>query len=81
MFDSLVIVSPAVLAVVPVSIGLVQLLKGSFSERATPFISLLVSIGLAILAVGSVDFSTILQGVVVSLMSMGLFSGTKTTVR
>jgi hypothetical protein len=81
MTDSLIVLNPAVLAVLPISIGLVQLLKGKFSERVTPFISLLVSTGLAMLAVGELDFSVIIQGIALGLMSMGLFSGAKTTTK
>lgn len=81
MVDSLLQISPAVLAVVPIAIGLVQLLKDNFSERYTPFIALIIGVALAMLAVGEVSFSVVLQGLAVGLMSMGLFSGTKKVIQ
>ena len=80
MIDSLFQVSPAVLAVVPVAIGLVQLLKSNFSERTTPLLALVIGEVLAILAVGEVTTSVVVQGLVLGLMSMGLFSASKKVI-
>lgn len=81
MTDTLIQLNPAVLAVLPLSIGVTQLIKGKFSDRVTPFIALIASTALAMLALGELTFGTVIQGISLGLMSMGLFSGTKTTVR
>jgi len=78
MTDALLEIHPAIIGILPISMGIVQLLKGKFSERATPFIALVTSTALAMLAVGEFNAGVVLQGIALGLMSMGLFSGVKT---
>ena len=81
MFDPLIELSPAVLAVVPIAIGLVQLLKNNFAERWTPLLALFIGFLLAVLAIGTLSLSTVIQGLALGLIAMGVFSGSKTIVR
>lgn len=72
-------ISPLVLALVPILIGLVQGLKqaGLNSKYAFP-LSLLIGVGLAnLVLIGQSWTDILLQGLMLSLVSSGLFSGTK----
>jgi len=72
-------ISPLVLALVPVLIGIVQGLKISGLNHKYAFpLSLLLGVGLANLVLIGKPFSDVaIQGLLLGLMSSGLFSGGK----
>lgn len=72
-------ISPLVLALVPILIGIIQGFKqaGLNSKYAFP-LSLLLGVGLASLVlIGKPLSDIIIQGLMLGLSSSGLFSGTK----
>ncbi len=70
-------ISAVFLTLIPVTIGLVQVAKESgLNSRFAPLVALFVAIG----GTALLNHLDILQGVMVALTAMGLFSGTKTTV-
>lgn len=72
-------ISPLVLALVPILIGIIQGLKqaGLNSKYAFP-LSLLLGVGLAnLVLIGKPLSDIIIQGLMLGLSSSGLFSGTK----
>ncbi len=74
-------ISPMVLALVPIVIGLVQIGKMYVAERYAPLMALLLGIAGSLLlhtSSFSIDF---LGGLIVGLMACGLYSGTKTTMQ
>ena len=78
--ESLFEFSPIVVAVVPVALGLVQLIKtAGLPTRLAPIASLLVGIGLITLLPDLSWQATLAQGLIVGLAASGLWSGSKTT--
>jgi len=64
-----------------VTIGIAEVMKKTFlTSRYIPLATLVVGTALSILAMG-VSTTTILTGLTIGLSSMGLYSGTKKTVK
>jgi len=65
-------------------VGLVQVAKGlSLPSRFAPVLALLLGVGLSFLAMGPLALTwvdAIVQGLVVGLSSVGLYSGVKNTI-
>ncbi len=79
-------IAPLFLGLVPVTIGVVQLLKGYFKKRLSPLVTLVVAEVLTILAVYALGNEVnipdaLLQGVLVALTSAGLYAGSKTLIK
>lgn len=72
-------VSPAIIALVPVVVGLTAMAKLYIDSRWAPLISLAFGIGGAFLFPAATVAITILSGIVVGLSASGLYSGTKAT--
>jgi hypothetical protein len=66
---------------IAVTVGMVEVLKrAKVSSRFLPICALIIGVALSMMAI---DFTTrtVLTGLVVGLSSMGLFTGTKTTIK
>jgi hypothetical protein len=74
---TLAFITPAHLALVPVVIGVSGLFKliPKFNTAYTPFVALVVGIGLAATLGGGL-VPVIIGGIVMGLMASGLYSGT-----
>ena len=81
MDTSLIQLSPSILYAVPVIIGLTQVLKSYIADRYVPLLALGLSIVSAFLLTDVSWQLTIVQGVAVGLMSIGAFSGVRSTVQ
>lgn len=82
MTEAITFVTPALLALVPVVIGLVSILKVSgVPSRFAPALSLLLGIAGSFLIGGVTIAATVLGGVVVGLMASGLYSGGAATFK
>lgn len=69
--------SPLVVAVVPIVIGLVEVLKGvGLTSKYAPAFSLVFGIWLMLL-IGMVWQAAIIQGIIAGLAASGLYSGAK----
>lgn len=69
--------SPAVLAVIPLVVGLVSVAKGlGLPGKWAPVASIALGIGLMTIA-GGVWQAFVLQGIIAGLAASGLWSGTK----
>ena len=73
-------ITPLMLGVVPVVIALVQLGKQYMSAKWLPLVALILGIGGAYLVTGNFGSDVILQGLLVGLSSIGLFSGARATI-
>ena len=82
MLDTAIIeVSPVLVGVVPIAIGLVQfVVKRLIPERWIPVGALAVGVLLSMLAMGELTGNSIVQGLAIGLIAMGVYSGTKTTI-
>lgn len=66
---------------IAVTVGIVEVLKrAKVSSRFLPLCALVIGVCLSIMAI-DVSTHTIMTGLVVGLSSMGLFTGTKTTIK
>lgn len=75
------IVSASFLALIPVVIGIVEVVKRvGLKAKYAPILSLVVGIGLAAL-IGGGWSEVILGGVIVGLSASGLYSGTKAAIQ
>lgn len=72
--------TPAMLALVPVVMALVQLLKMYVGSKWAPLMSLVVGIIVAFFVPALTTGMTILGGIVLGLISAGVYSGVKATV-
>lgn len=73
--------SPYILGVVPILIGLVEVVKGlGLSSRFAPLASLVLGIGLMYLVPDMTSKMIIIQGIIAGLVASGLYSGTKKTL-
>ena len=72
-----ILITPLMLGLVPLVIGLVQLIKGYVSDRFAPILSLILGIGGAFLVPAETVPMTIIGGIVIALMSSGLYSSTR----
>lgn len=77
MTETITLITPAMLALVPLVMGLTQLIKGYFSDRLHPLIALVLGIASAFLVPAETVQMTIIGGVVVALMASGLYSGAR----
>lgn len=80
MPETLIDISPAIVVIVPVVIGLSQVVKQFVAEsmlRFVPLFVLAVSVGGAFLVTDTTWQSTVIQGLAVGLMSIGAFSGSR----
>lgn len=80
MNETMVNLHPADAVLVPVVIGLTQVAKAAgATSRLAPAIGVALGIGLkfALFALPSAHADTLLAGVVIGLMSLGLYSGVK----
>lgn len=79
MDASLVTLSVVGLALVPVVLGLTQIVKSFVKDsRWYPVISIVLGVVLAFVAPAATIALTLLQGVLIGLAASGLFSGAKT---
>lgn len=76
---SLVTLSPVSLALIPVVIGLVSVVKMYLSSKWAPLASLLLGVGSAFFVPAATVGLTVLQGVLIGLAASGLYSSIKTT--
>jgi hypothetical protein len=72
------LLSVANLALVPVVVGLVQVVKGFINSKYAPLCSLVFGIGVSSVFPDSTVAETVLSGIVIGLAASGLYSGTKT---
>ena len=81
MTDTITLVTPVMLMLVPVVVGVTELVKraGFFSAKLHPLVSLVLGVASAFLMPAETVQMTIIGGVVVGLMASGLYSATKTT--
>jgi len=81
--SSLVQFSPAILAVVPLVMGFTQFIKTSnyVKPRFVPIICLILSVGGAFLVTDVSWQQTLIQGISVGLLSIGVFSSARSTVQ
>lgn len=70
-------VSPAIITLVPVVIGLTAVAKLYINSRWAPLIALALGVGGAFLFPAATVAVTILSGIVVGLSASGLYSGSK----
>lgn len=72
--------SPAIVAIVPVVVGLVSIAKGvGIPSKYAPVASL--AIGIALVALTGVAWQAfVVQGIIAGLAASGLYSGTKAVV-
>ena len=77
---SVVSLTPISLALIPVVLGLVSVVKMYLDARWSPLVSIVVGIAAAFVFPAVTVPLTILQGVLMGLMASGLYSGVKTTV-
>lgn len=76
-----IINSPVLFALVPVTIGLVEVVKVTgLPDRFAPISSILIGVALGILVLPTL-IDAILGGVIVGLSASGLYSGTRALVR
>ena len=74
------ILTPEFLAIVPVTTGLVEVVKVTgLPDRFAPLASLLIGVGLAFFVADTVP-AVILGGIAAGLMASGLYSGTRAMV-
>jgi Na+/phosphate symporter len=71
--------SPFVVAIVPVTIGLVQVVKSFFADRYVPLLAIVIGIALTALTMQSWQ-ATVAQGIIAGLAASGLYSGARATV-
>lgn len=75
--NALFAVTPEIMVVVPVVIGLVQIVKNiGLPSRFAPLTSIALGIG-ALMLDGVVWQAAVVQGIIVGLVASGLFSGSK----
>jgi len=72
-------ISPAVLALVPVVIGLTALAKTYIEGRWAPLVALVLGFAGAFLVSSEPAAATAISGIVVGLTASGLYSGAKAT--
>lgn len=73
--------SPAIVAIVPVVVGLVSTLKGAgLPTKYAPATSLVIGIALVSLT-GVIWQAFVVQGIIVGLAASGLYSGAKAVVQ
>lgn len=73
--------TPAVLALIPVIVGLVQIVKGiGLNARYLPLVAVVLGIA-GVFALDGMTSVNAVGGIVVGLSSVGLFSGTRSTVQ
>lgn len=77
--DTILQLSPAILALVPIVLGLTAVAKMYVDSRWAPLIALGFGIGGAFLVPAATIALTVLSGIVVGLTASGLYSGAKTT--
>ncbi len=65
-----------ILAILPIVVGIVQVIGGFVEKKTLPIFALVVGIIIALLAYG-LDWSSLLIGLIAGLSSVGLYSGTK----
>ena len=76
-----IISSPEVLALVPLTIGVVEAIKAvGLDSRFAPFVSVVIGAALASLVL-PFGAPVILGGIAIGLMASGLYSGTRAIVR
>lgn len=72
--------SPLVLALVPVIIGIVEVFKKlGVSTKYAPLLAILLGV-LGVIGIEGVSVISIIAGIVIGLSSSGLFSGVKKTL-
>lgn len=70
-------ISQEVLALVPLTVGLVEVIKlTGLSERFAPLCSLFIGIGLSLFVMDTLS-AVVLGGIAVGLMASGLYSGVR----
>lgn len=75
-----ILLSPSIVVLVPIVIGLVSLFKQYTGSYWAPAVSLALGIGSSFLLPQSSLTLTILAGVIVGLTAVGLYSSTSTMV-
>jgi hypothetical protein len=75
-------ISTQFIVLVPIIIGLTEVSKKSLSVKTkyVPLVALVLGIGGAFL-LGAVDVASGIQGIIVALTSVGLYSSTKNTLK
>ena len=81
MLSEVVEFSPAILVIVPIVIGLVQVLKEYVGPRFTPLLAIVLSVGGAFLATDLSWQMTIVQGFGVAVLAVGTYSGLRSTIQ
>lgn len=76
---SLVTISPVSLALIPVVLGLVSVVKTFLDSKFAPLASILIGVGVAFFVPAASVGLTVLQGILIGLAASGLYSGVKTT--
>lgn len=78
--ESLFEFSPLIVAIVPVALGIVQIVKSvGLDSKYAPIVSVVAGIGLVALT-GVAWQAVIAQGLIAGLAASGLWSGTKAVV-
>lgn len=75
------ILTPTLLALVPVVIGIIEVLKlAGLPSKYAPFFSLVLGVAGAI-AIAGANVEAIIGGIVIGLSSSGLYAGTKASLK
>jgi len=77
---SLVSLSAVSIALIPVVLGLVSVVKNFLPSKFSPLVSLAVGVGVAFFVPAATVGLTVLQGILIGLSASGLYSGVKTTL-
>ena len=76
----LVQLSAVSLLLVPIVVGVAQVVKGYIAIQYVPLATLILGVAGAFLVPSTTVALTVLQGIMVGLAALGLFAGVKTTV-
>lgn len=75
------IVSPTVLSLIPIVIGLVQVSKIYINNRYAPLLAIVLGIvGSFLVVIDMTIGETLISGIIVGLSASGFYSGTKATL-
>lgn len=69
--------SPAIVALVPVVMGITTVLKNFIDSRYSPIVALALGVAGSFLFPGATLAATIVSGIVVGLTASGVYSGVK----
>lgn len=73
--------TPAVLVLVPIVIGLVEVVKRiGLNTKYLPLVAVILGVA-GVLGLEGINVTSVMGGIVVGLSAVGLFSGTRATIQ